>query len=617
MTIDPVALLARRLVPSRRLMGFLDRHRWPLQSAVDVSALAGAVVLGWLLRVDFHPTRIEDGRLVLYLLYIAVLQVAVGTVVGLYKGRYRYGSFEEAAALVRTATVVSVAGCVVNVLMPRGIPTSVPVIAGFVSLLLMAGARYLWRLLLEYSGRPTGEDIERVLVFGAGEGASQLVTSMLRDHDGGLVPIGLLDDDPRKRNRQLRGVPVLGDRHAMGRVARSTGATVLAIAIPSAESSLIREVSELATDAGLTVLVLPPVSELLHGRVGIGQLRTLTERDLLGRHEINTDIDSIAGYLTGKRVLVTGAGGSIGSELCRQIDRFAPGVLIKLDRDESALHGVELSIKGRALLDGGDLVVADIRDEERIREVFAQHRPQVVFHAAALKHLTLLEQHPSEGIKTNVQGTLNVLRAAMEVGVERFVNISTDKAADPISVLGQTKRIAERLTAWAAAEVDRPYLSVRFGNVLGSRGSVLTAFRRQIEDGGPVTVTDPEVTRYFMTVEEAVQLVVQAGAIGRGGEALVLDMGEPVKIEDVAQRLVEESGRPIRIVHTGLRHGEKLHEALLAEDEADRRPVHPLISHVVVPPVSPDDATHLSPGDLATLDGSGEPARASTRTDCS
>jgi FlaA1/EpsC-like NDP-sugar epimerase len=312
----------------------------------------------------------------------------------------------------------------------------------------------------------------------------------------------------------------------------------------------------------------------------------VTHADLLGRHEVDTDVDSIAGYVTGKRVLVTGAGGSIGSELSRQLYRFAPASLILLDRDESALHAVQLSIEGRALLDSRNLVVCDIRDVDRIDQVFDEHEPEVVFHAAALKHLPLLQMHPEEALKTNVWGTQVLVDASLRTGVERFVNISTDKAADPCSVLGYSKRLAERLTAAAANHGDGVFLSVRFGNVLGSRGSVLTAFSSQIDAGGPVTVTDPEVTRYFMTVEEAVQLVIQAGAVGRDGEALVLDMGEPVRIDDVARRLIAESDRPIEVVYTGLREGEKLHEVLFGPGEQGTSPCHPRISHVPVPPLS-------------------------------
>ncbi|MGI9030169.1 MAG: nucleoside-diphosphate sugar epimerase/dehydratase, partial [Ilumatobacteraceae bacterium] len=340
-------------------------------------------------------------------------------------------------------------------------------------------------------------------------------------------------------------------------------------------------------EAGLGTKILPPVEELFRGEVTVGDIREVSDEDLLGRRRIETDVESIADYLTGQRVLVTGAGGSIGSELCRQIHRFGPAELMMLDRDESALHQVELSIHGRALLDSDQTILVDLRDEPALRAVFEQRRPQVVFHAAALKHLPLLERFPVEGYKSNVLGTLNVLRASQHVGVKAFVNISTDKAANPTSVLGYTKRMAERLTAHFGVSSSHDYLSVRFGNVLGSRGSVLTSFHEQIAQGGPITVTDPDVTRYFMTVPEAVQLVIQAGAIGHGGEVLVLDMGEPVRIHDLAKRLVARSGRDIRIEFTGLRPGEKLHEALLANGELDRRPMHPLILHSFVPPLDP------------------------------
>ncbi|GAA4987015.1 hypothetical protein GCM10023317_12560 [Actinopolymorpha pittospori] len=322
-------------------------------------------------------------------------------------------------------------------------------------------------------------------------------------------------------------------------------------------------------------------------RAALSDLRDVEVTDLLGRRQVDTDLASVAGYLAGRRVLVTGAGGSIGSELCRQIHRFAPAELIMLDRDESALHAVQLSIHGRALLDSPEVVLADIRDSQHIRELFAQRRPEVVFHAAALKHLPMLEQYPDEAVKTNVWGSLAVLDAARSCGTERFVNISTDKAAKPCSVLGYSKRLAEGLTSAIATESQGTYLSVRFGNVLGSRGSVLTAFQAQIAAGGPVTVTHPDVTRYFMTVHEAVELVIQAAAIGRDGEALVLDMGRPVRIADVARYLIATSGRKVEVVYTGLRAGEKLHEDLFDDGEPDHRPRHPLVSHLNVRPVAP------------------------------
>jgi FlaA1/EpsC-like NDP-sugar epimerase len=417
----------------------------------------------------------------------------------------------------------------------------------------------------------------------------------MRDPSSTYVPVALIDDNPAKRNLRIMGVPVVGGRSRLVEAAKDAQADTLLIAMPSAGAELVTELSELGRVAGLAVKVLPPVHELFEGQVDVTDIRDVTTADLLGRHEIETDLDVIAGYLRGRRVLVTGAGGSIGSELCRQLYRFAPARLIMLDRDESALHGVQLSIEGRALLDSPDLVLVDIRDRRAMADALERFRPHVVFHAAALKHLVLLENHPAEAVKTNVWATIDLLELAVAAGVERFVNISTDKAADPCSVLGYSKRITERLTSYFSVTTGRAYLSVRFGNVLGSRGSVLTTFNQQVDRGGPVTVTHPDVTRYFMTVEEAVQLVIQAGAIGRPGEALVLDMGSPVSIAEVARLVAARSERPVTIEFTGLRPGEKLHEVLLAADEVDVRPAHPLISHVGVPPLDPATARAIDP----------------------
>ena len=354
--------------------------------------------------------------------------------------------------------------------------------------------------------------------------------------------------------------------------------------MPSASADTIRELSTLAREVGLEVLVLPPVRDLFNGRPSASDLRSLDVADLLGRQPVELDMGAIADEISGKRVLVTGAGGSIGSELCRQISRFGPARLVMLDRDESGLHGTQMSIEGRALLDSDDLALCDIRDSAALRVVFERTRPQVVFHAAALKHLTMLERNPREAFKTNVVGTLNVLDAARAVGVESFVNISTDKAARPTCVLGWSKRIAERLTAGFDEASRGRYISVRFGNVLGSRGSVVPPFLEQINQGGPVTVTHPDVERYFMLIPEACQLVLQAGAIGRGGEVMVLDMGSPVKIVDVARTLIDLSGRrDIDVVFTGLRPGEKLAEELFTPGEDVVRSSHPLISQVVRP----------------------------------
>ena len=567
----------------------LVRFRFALQALFDATSWFVAIMAATLLRYDFDPSRIDFVSVARFGLGIGLFQVVVGRLIGLYIHRWRYGTFEEVAAAIRSAAIVTVVSTLLNPVFDRLVPVSVPILAGPIALCAMFGGRSAWRVIRDRTLRPDAETAKRVVVFGAGEGGAGLIRSMLNNPNSPYVPVALLDDSPDVRNLWIRSVPVEGGRDDLAEVAKRHGATGLVIAIPSASGDLIRELVARADEAHLTTMVLPPVGELLGQLPSVGDVRPLTEADLLGRRELNTDIESVAGYLTGRRVLVTGAGGSIGSELCRQIVRFAPESLVMLDRDESALQAVQVSIEGRGLLDSRNLVVASIRDLDRMIEVFEEHQPDVVFHAAALKHLSLLEMHPEEGFKTNVLGTYNMLEVAKRFGVSTFVNISTDKAADASSVLGRTKRLAERLTAHYAVGSDQSYLSVRFGNVLGSRGSVIPLFRAQIARGGPVTVTHPDVTRFFMTIEEACQLVIQAGASSASGEVLVLDMGEPVKITDLANRLIAESDRPIDIVYTGLRPGEKLHEVLFGPDEEAqaRTSEHSLISRVPVPALDP------------------------------
>jgi FlaA1/EpsC-like NDP-sugar epimerase len=435
----------------------------------------------------------------------------------------------------------------------------------------------------------------KIIIFGAGSAGTQLAHRLTGQHDSRYRPVALLDDDPAKLHRRIAGIPVAGNRTQMSEVAAGTGATMLVIAIARAEGAVIRALTDLAAGCGLIPKVIPPVEELIRGDARVDAMRDPQIRDLLSRRRLETDARAIHDQFAGRRILVTGAGGSIGSELCRQLHRLRPAALAMLDRDESALHAVQLLLHGRALLDSDEVVLADIRDEARVRQIFEQYRPEIVFHAAALKHLPLLELYPAEAVKSNVWGTQTVLEAALACGVTSFVNISTDKAADPVSVLGHSKRAAERLTAHAALRETGTYLSVRFGNVLGSRGSVLPALCAQVAAGGPVTVTHPEVRRYFMTTDEAVQLVLQAAVIGRGGEVLVLDMGEPVLIADIARRLAAGADRDVSIVYTGLRPGEKLTESALGEGEPDVRPFHPLIRHAPVMPLDPALAATLDP----------------------
>ena len=566
---------------------FSVRHRFLLQSSLDAGAWVLALTVASLLRYDLDPSRVSWAAVAVFAGVAVTLQVGAGRAVGLYIHRWRYGTFDEVGAAARAALAVGAVLTGVDLLpwLGRPVPLSTTVAGTFLALFVMSCGRFAWRVQYERWRRAGILGRTPVIVFGAGEAGTQIVGSMLTS--GPYHPVALLDDNPDLRNLQIKGVPVRGDRSALARVADATGAEVMVLAIPSADAALVRDLVHLADGCDLTTLIVPPVAELLGSAVGVADIRPLTEADLLGRRELSLDIDAVAHYLTGRRVLVTGAGGSIGSELCRQIHRFAPAALIMLDRDETALQSVQLSIEGRGLLEDRNLVVACVRDRERLAQVFADHRPQVVFHAAALKHLSLLELHPEEGFKTNVIGTANMVDLAVQFGVGHFVNISTDKAAEPTSVLGRTKRLAERLVADAARRSDGIFISVRFGNVLGSRGSVLPVFREQIARGGPVTVTHPEVRRYFMTIPEACELVIQAGAIGCDGEVMVLDMGEQVRIVELAERLIAESGQPVEIVYTGLRPGEKLAEQLFAEGEEPRPSAHPLIFRVAVEPLPP------------------------------
>ena len=572
----------------------LRGHRTVVLMAFDGLALLSSYFLSLLLRYDAAQVTGMLGWVAAFAVAAVVFQWVIGMILRIYSGRVAVASIEETILLGLTTggggTLLSVANMVGQ---PVVVARSIPFAATFTALIVMVVGRALWRQQSESVLLLATAAQEPVLLLGAGWSGRRLAESMMTP-DSPMWPVGFLDDDTWMRHRKHHGVAVLGTLDDLGEVARRTDARTVVIAIPSASPELVKHVSDAARELQIAVKVLPPLHETFSADVDIKHVRDIEVRDLLGRPAIETDIASIAGYLTGRRVLVTGAGGSIGSELCRQIDRWSPAELIMLDRDESALHAVQLSLRGHGLLDSPDVVLNDIRDEPALREIFLDRRPQVVFHAAALKHLPMLEQYPLEAMKTNVLGTANVLAAAAEVAVEHFVNISTDKAADPTSVLGYSKRVAERLTAELARQVEGAWISVRFGNVLGSRGSVLTSFAAQIAAGGPVTVTHPEVTRYFMTVEEAVQLVIQAGAIGNGGDALILDMGDPVRIQDVARQLIEQSDKEVEIVYTGLRGGEKLHEKLFGLGEPDLRSKHPLISHVRVPALALEEVRGFS-----------------------
>lgn len=514
-----------------------------------------------------------------------------------FRGRYAKASADE---LIATAGIIAVACGLIYVVSAFRlyfplVPLSSPVSAGAMTVMTIAFINWLVSGM-RYRRRTVSGGAKSALIIGAGA-HGQLALKIIRDDPREeYVAVGLLDDDPEKRHLRIGGVRVLGTLHDLAGAVDQSGAQALVLAIPSLAPRRLDEILSYAGQRSIDVRVLPEIDDVDIRRREVksssavalrpGSFRAVELDDLIGRHAITTDVEAISDYIDGKTVLVTGAGGSIGSYLCSQLSRFAPGRLVMTDRDESGLHATELVLNGQASLMSEDLILGDLRERSFIRSLVSDVKPDIIFHAAALKHLTFLERFPSEAVKTNIAASLELLDAARDFGTESLVHISTDKAADPISTLGATKYVTERAVAAVARETGRRYMSVRFGNVLGSRGSVLGTFVTQVSSGGPVTITAPGATRYFMTAAEACELVLQAGAIGEPGETLVLDMGEQVSIEDLARRVIALSGQPdVDIVYTGLRPGEKLQEARLARAEKDERPNHPLITQVPIDPV--------------------------------
>ncbi|MDO8392290.1 MAG: nucleoside-diphosphate sugar epimerase/dehydratase [Actinomycetota bacterium] len=575
--------------------------------------MATSDILGWPLAFLFvalvEEQPLDDHQLALLMLVSVVSQLMFGTLTGLYRGRFRPFSFEEIGAASLSTGLSGFAVLIADRLAnddPFG-HRCVWATASAASLILLT--RYVRRWRARYVRTKRARSRIPVIVLGAGDGGARVLRAMLHSSRSPYRPVALLDDDPSKRKLSIMGVKVRGTTADLPAVARAVDAQAAVLAMPSATPELLQHLHRIAARAGLQTLVLPPVQQLV-GTGTTAELRSYSDEDVLRRKLVKLDMSAVHDLIAGRRVLVTGAGGSIGSELSRQLSRLEPAVLVLLDHDDSLLHDVHRSITASATV---HQELADIRDPNRLAEVFGRHQPEVVFHAAALKHVPALESAPSEGWKTNVIGTRNVLSAAETAGVRQFVNISTDKAADPVNVLGYTKRMAEQLTAAVAERTGQRYVSVRFGNVIGSRGSVMETFQFQIDQGGPVTVTHPDVTRFFMAVREAVRLTLQAAAIGGPGEVLVLDMGAPVRILDVAQQLVEQSGRKIPIVFTELRPGEKLHEVLTSSDESASRPQHPLIDHVRVPPAWPELGDTYDPTLVSALVRTGSSGYNSTR----
>lgn len=529
--------------------------------------------LALFLRLEGIPPRYVPGMLA-YLVATAPLKAFLLWTFGLPRQSWSSTGVRDLWTVVKCVflgTGIAFSG-VIGLFPWFAFPRSVPLIEGLLALVVLGGVRFGVRIAHERARHP-GKKARRVLVVGAGEAGIMIAREMLRHPETGLSPIGFLDDDPVKQRHRFLGLPVLGKLNNLPEVVRKHRIDEVLIAIPSAPGTLIRQVVRMSQEAKVPCRVLPGIYEILSGKVTISQIRPVNLEDLLRREPVRLRTEEISGYLKDRVVLITGAGGSIGREIVRQVARFAPRELLLFGHGENSLFEVEVDLK----LDWPGLryrvIVGDIRDRERLTHVFAHYRPHVVFHAAAHKHVPMMEENPSEAVFNNVLGTKNLVELALEYDVERFVNISTDKAVNPTSVMGATKRVAEYLVQIAAqkAKPNQVFVSVRFGNVLGSRGSVVPLFQKLIARGGPITVTHPEMKRYFMTVSEAVQLVLQAAGLGENGVVYVLDMGEPVSIVELARELIRLSGlkpdEDIKIEYTGVRPGEKLFEETLTAEE--------------------------------------------------
>ena len=586
-------------MPFERIAYFRNRHLFFL----DILLLPIAAYLAFMLRLERFDLTSYWAT---YLIFAATAVVVVPIVfrfVGVYSRYWRFASIEELLLLAGAVTIAALTtggiSILVTALLPvKTVPRSIPIIFLGIALAFTAGTRLLVRISSRQPLTRADFRTKRVLIAGAGE-AGQMLARDIRQHpEKGLQVVGFVDDDPDKQNLNVRGLPIFGGREKIPELVESTGIEEVIIAMPSAPGSAVREIVEICKNAAIKARILPSLSEIITADVGLRHLRPVDINDLLRRDPIETDLAAVYDLVCEKTVLVTGAGGSIGSELCRQIAKARPAQLILLGHGENSIFEIYNELRdefkaGHTRVEHITPVIADVRDGARLQQVFTEHKPEVVFHAAAHKHVPLMEANPIDAITNNILGTHALLEVCLAHDVTHFVLISTDKAVNPANIMGVTKRMAELLVQEAAQRSGKPYVSVRFGNVLGSRGSVVPFFKKQIEAGGPVTVTHPEVTRYFMTIPEAVQLVLQAAAMGESGDLFMLEMGEPVKIVDLARDLIRLSGltpdEDIKIIFTGLRPGEKLAEELYQDHENYLPTAHEKILRVTTTTVPPEE----------------------------
>lgn len=560
----------------------LLRKRTLALMLIDALLVNLSAFLSFYLRFELEGTIPHEYYLTYYHTAWAatLLSLAVFYVFGLYNRLWQYASTGELISILFAVTV-STGGTIslVYLFAPMRLPNSVAALLWFTTVFLIGGSRFIWRILQEniFTSREPGSQ-KQVLIVGAGDAGAMAARELKNRNFRDGRPVGFIDDAPKKQKLQLMGIPVLGTRKDIPRVVKNHNIDEIIIAMPSASGESVREIVQISEKTGVQLKIMPGVYDMLSGKLDTSPIRQVQVEDLLGREPVSVDLEEVAGYLTGEAVLVTGGGGSIGSEICRQVAKFNPNKLVIAGHGENSVFEIEQEL--RSDFPGLDIAteILDIKDREKVQIVFQKYRPGVVYHAAAHKHVPLMERNPEEALKNNILGTRNLAEAADLTRVKTFVLISTDKAVNPTSVMGTTKRVAEMIIQSMDKHSQTRFVAVRFGNVLGSRGSVIPTFKRQIAKGGPVTVTHPEMVRYFMTIPEAAQLVIQAGAMAKGGEIFILDMGKPVKILDLARDLIKLSGfEPdvdIPIKFTGMRPGEKLYEELLTAEEGTSATKH-------------------------------------------
>lgn len=543
---------------------------------LDSLIVSVAIYFAFLIVYPYTSQPFDTNVMIITAIALLAAHHVFALVYNLYNKVWAYASVGELVSIVKAVTLTIVtAGIVQFFVNDFSVYRRALIVTWMLHIILIGGSRFLWRI---YRDRyiTNSDSKKRTLIIGAGDAGAMMARQLNSEHnDSDLWPIGFVDDDGTKERMQVYNLPVLGKVKDVAAIVSENDIEHIVIAIPSLKNGQLNDIIEQCSKTNVKVQMIPKLEDLASGRVAVSNLKNVEVEDLLGRAPVVLDMDSIEATVTGHTVMVTGAGGSIGSELCRQLMRFKPARIILFGHGEFSIYSIDMELKKKYGQSGTEIIpiIGDVKDRKRVFKVIEKYQPKKIYHAAAHKHVPLMEYNPHESVKNNVIGTKNVAEAAHANQVDTFVLVSTDKAVNPTNVMGASKRVAEMVVQHLASQSETKFVAVRFGNVLGSRGSVIPLFKKQIEAGGPVTVTDPEMTRYFMTIPEASRLVVQAGTLARGGEIFVLDMGEPVKIVDLAKNLIRLSGyseEEIGIEYSGIRPGEKMYEELLGEDE-----VHP------------------------------------------